>query len=82
SPSRFEDNSILVGFVNTPLYVKVSARCSPKLARRGFHLGQAVGKAAAAVEGEGGGHSTAAGAQIPLRTEEAFLEALSREARE
>ena len=82
SPSRFEDNSILVGFVNTPLYVKVSARCSPKLARRGFHLGQAVGKAAAAVEGEGGGHSTAAGAQIPLGTEEAFLEALSREARE
>ena len=54
--------------------VKVSARGTPTLVRRGLDLSAVMGESAAAVDGEGGGHDVAAGATIPEGTERAFLD--------
>jgi RecJ-like exonuclease len=55
--------------------LKVSSRGSPTLVRRGLDLSVVMSEAAAAVEGEGGGHDVAAGATIPGGTRRAFLDA-------
>jgi RecJ-like exonuclease len=55
--------------------VKVSARGSGALVRRGLDLSTVMREAAAAVGGEGGGHDVAAGATIPAGEREAFLAA-------
>ncbi|MFB6137593.1 MAG: DHHA1 domain-containing protein [Halobacteriaceae archaeon] len=54
--------------------VKVSARGTGGLVRRGLDLAAAMGTAAAAVGGEGGGHDVAAGATIPAGAERAFVD--------
>ena len=54
--------------------VKVSARATPALTDRGVDLSVAMHTAATTVDGEGGGHTVAAGATIPAETEETFLE--------
>ncbi len=54
--------------------LKVSARGSPTLVRRGLDLSVVMGESAAAVDGEGGGHDVAAGATIPEGSERAFLD--------
>ncbi|MDY6819061.1 MAG: DHH family phosphoesterase, partial [Halobacteriales archaeon] len=56
--------------------VKVSARATPTLVRRGLDLSAVMHDAAVAVEGEGGGHDIAAGATIPAGTERAFIDAV------
>jgi RecJ-like exonuclease len=53
--------------------VKVSARGNEFLINRGLNLGEIMQKASEMVSGNGGGHNIAAGAQIPLGKEEAFL---------
>ena len=58
--------------------VKVSARGTGPLVGRGLDLSRVMTEAAAAVDGEGGGHDIAAGATIPAGSEEAFLEAAGR----
>jgi RecJ-like exonuclease len=55
--------------------VKVSARATPRLVRRGVDLSAVMGEAAAAVDGEGGGHDVAAGATVPEGREQAFVDA-------
>lgn len=55
---------------------KVSARANRDLVRRGINLSHALGAAAQAVEGIGGGHDVAAGATIPRGREGEFLEHL------
>ncbi|HDJ21766.1 MAG TPA: recombinase RecJ, partial [Candidatus Bathyarchaeota archaeon] len=55
--------------------VKVSARTVPELAEKGIHLGNLIQKAAEKVGGDGGGHDIAAGAYLPVGTEEEFIEA-------
>ncbi len=54
--------------------VKVSARGHRDLVSRGLNLSKAVNIAADLVGGYGGGHDIAAGATIPVGTEERFLE--------
>jgi len=54
--------------------VKVSARGTHALVRRGLDLSVAMHEAAVAVGGEGGGHDVAAGATIPRGTEETFVQ--------
>jgi RecJ-like exonuclease len=54
---------------------KVSARATPRLVRRGVDLSAVMGEAAAAVDGEGGGHDVAAGATVPEGREQAFVDA-------
>lgn len=53
--------------------VKVSARTSMKLIRKGLNLGLVMKKAADRVGGVGGGHDIAAGAEIPLAKKTMFL---------
>jgi RecJ-like exonuclease len=53
--------------------VKVSARGTPGLVRRGLDLAAVMGEAARAVGGDGGGHTVAAGATVPAGAEDAFV---------
>ncbi|MFB6300928.1 MAG: DHH family phosphoesterase [Halobacteriales archaeon] len=57
--------------------IKVSARGTPTLVRRGLDLSTVMHDAATAVDGEGGGHDIAAGATIPAGTEQTFIEAVN-----
>ncbi len=54
--------------------VKVSARGTPVLVGRGLDLSTVMADAAAAVDGEGGGHDIAAGATIPSGAKQAFID--------
>ncbi|USZ66808.1 DHH family phosphoesterase [Halorussus salilacus] len=53
--------------------VKVSARGTPSLTRRGLDLSAVMREASQAVGGDGGGHDVAAGATVPKGTEEEFV---------
>ena len=53
--------------------VKVSARGTGSLVRRGLDLSAVMGEASRAVGGDGGGHDVAAGATIPAGAEEEFV---------
>lgn len=64
--------NIAFGFANSNNGVKVSARILANT--NGANLGRAVQEAAKAVGGEGGGHTNAAGAKIPLDSENKFIE--------
>lgn len=67
----------IVGFARTDDgKTKVSARASRDIVKRGVNLSRALGQAAQAVEGIGGGHDVAAGATIPRGREGEFLEHL------
>ncbi len=58
--------------------VKVSARGSHALVRRGLDLSATMREAARAVGGDGGGHDVAAGATIPAGEREAFVAEVDR----
>ncbi len=53
--------------------LKVSARGSHRLVRRGLDLSVVMGEASRAVGGDGGGHDVAAGATIPASERDRFL---------
>ena len=59
--------------------IKASLRGTYELVERGLNLATAVKKAAESVGGIGGGHNIAAGATLPLGTEEEFLSILDKE---
>lgn len=59
--------------------IKASIRGSRHLVDRGLNLASAVRTAAESVSGVGGGHSVAAGATLPLGSEDQFLAALEAE---
>ncbi|WP_255192998.1 DHH family phosphoesterase [Natronobeatus ordinarius] len=54
--------------------VKVSARGTYGLVKRGLDLSVVMGEASRAVGGDGGGHDVAAGATVPKGEEESFVE--------
>ncbi|WP_408959941.1 DHH family phosphoesterase [Natrinema sp. 74] len=54
--------------------LKVSARGTHSLVRKGLDLSAVMGEASRAVGGDGGGHDVAAGATVPKGQEEAFVE--------
>ncbi|WP_224270551.1 DHH family phosphoesterase [Haloprofundus salinisoli] len=58
--------------------VKVSARGSHFLTRKGLDLSVAMRDASRAVDGDGGGHNVAAGATIPTGEREAFVAEVDR----
>jgi RecJ-like exonuclease len=58
--------------------LKISARGSHALVRRGLDLSVVMREASQAVGGDGGGHDVAAGATIPADAREAFLEHADR----
>ncbi len=53
--------------------MKISARATDMLTRRGLNLGEILRLAAERFSGNGGGHDIAAGAQVPLEYREDFL---------
>ena len=55
--------------------LKVSARGSGRLVRKGLDLSVVMGEASRSVGGDGGGHDVAAGATIPADERDAFLAA-------
>lgn len=68
------DGKVMVGFARAdPGEVKVSARAPRDLVGQGVDLSEAIGDAARAVGGEGGGHEGAAGATLPAGSEPEFL---------
>lgn len=68
------DRPIIAFAEDTPTETKVSSRGTNRLVGKGLDLSVVMHDAATAVEGEGGGHTIAAGATIPAGAEEAFLE--------
>jgi RecJ-like exonuclease len=54
--------------------VKISARATEEMARKGLDLGEAMMKAAEPHKGRGGGHDIAAGAFLHEKNQEQFLE--------
>ncbi|MGI6008611.1 MAG: DHHA1 domain-containing protein [Methanomethylophilus sp.] len=65
----------IVAFAVSDEGVKVSARAPRELVAQGLDLSAAMKEAAEAVGGLGGGHTVAAGAEIPDGKKEAFLDA-------
>ncbi len=68
----------IIGMARSDGGIKVSARGNHDLVMRGLNLAVALGEAAAAVGGVGGGHDIAAGATIPEGKEDEFLAILDK----
>ncbi len=66
----------IIAFADSDGGVKVSSRGNYELTRKGLNLGNAIGEAAKAVGGTGGGHDIAAGAFIPREAKDEFLKIL------
>ncbi len=65
----------ILAFALTPQGdLKVSARGTQDLVRSGLDLADALARSAQVVGGVGGGHNVAAGATIPLKAKQEFLE--------
>jgi len=62
--------------------IKISARTTEALTRKGFNLGEIMRIAAEKFSGQGGGHDIAAGAQIPLEERERFLKFVDESVKE
>ncbi|MBC7120702.1 MAG: DHH family phosphoesterase [Candidatus Methanosuratus sp.] len=73
SMKPFTRSKPIFGLSNAEGVVKVSARGTTELVRRGLDLGSAVREASERVGGTGGGHNIAAGGQIPIGKEEEFI---------
>jgi len=74
----------LLGFAisretNGEYKIKASMRTTHEMVSKGVNLASAMKKAAEAVGGIGGGHNIAAGATLPLSTEEKFISELEKE---
>lgn len=76
SISFFNRSLPVVAFADSGDGVKVSSRGNQELVRKGLNLGEALGEAARAVGGAGGGHDIAAGAFIPVNAKQEFLSLL------
>jgi RecJ-like exonuclease len=66
----------IIAFADSDDGVKVSARGTQDLIRKGLNLSQAMSDAAGFVNGAGGGHDIAAGATIPATGRNEFLNKL------
>ncbi|RJS73431.1 MAG: DHH family phosphoesterase [Candidatus Syntrophoarchaeum sp. WYZ-LMO15] len=69
----------IVAFAKCEEGLKVSARATHALVKRGLNLARAITTSASRVGGSGGGHDIAAGAVIPEGSMEAFLALLDEE---
>lgn len=71
-------NKPIIAFADADSGVKVSARGSQDLIRRGLNLSKAMAEASAEVGGAGGGHDIAAGATIPASSKKEFVTRLNQ----
>jgi len=74
TPGVDRDRPIVAFAEKSDTEVKVSARGTASLVRRGLDLADAVGTASRDVGGDGGGHDIAAGATIPAGSQDAFVD--------
>jgi RecJ-like exonuclease len=75
SSSAVDRGKPVVAFAEaSDVELKVSARGTGLLVRRGLDLSVVMRDASRAVGGDGGGHDVAAGATIPAEARDAFLE--------
>jgi RecJ-like exonuclease len=70
-------NLPIIAFAKTEGGIKVSARGTQDLIRRGVNLSEAMSAVSAEVGGAGGGHDIAAGATIPENAKEEFARKLT-----
>jgi len=61
---------------DNPEMMKISGRANWGLVRSGLHLGNALREESRKYGGEGGGHDIAAGARIPKKCKEEFLDSI------
>jgi len=71
---KHEKPIIAYSAVSGESLIKVSARTLETLTSRGLNLGDILRIAAEKYSGKGGGHDIAAGAQVPVKKMEAFIE--------
>jgi len=57
--------------------VKISSRATKEAVESGLNLGEVIGEICEECDGEGGGHNIAAGAKIPQREKQKFIESLN-----
>ncbi|MDD4749030.1 MAG: DHH family phosphoesterase [Methanosarcinaceae archaeon] len=69
-------NLPIIAFANSEEGIKVSARATQDLIRKGINLSEAMEKVSTEVGGAGGGHDIAAGATIPKGNQEEFIQKL------
>jgi RecJ-like exonuclease len=69
-------NYPIIAFANAENGVKVSARGTQDLVRKGLNLSEALAVVSAEVGGAGGGHDIAAGATIPENSKDEFIRRL------
>lgn len=69
-------NLPIIAFANSEEGIKVSARATQDLIRKGVNLSEAMEKVSTEVGGAGGGHDIAAGATIPKGNQEEFIQKL------
>ncbi|MBC7086073.1 MAG: DHH family phosphoesterase [Methanomethylovorans sp.] len=69
-------NYPIVAFADAESGVKVSARGTQDLVKKGLNLSEALAVVSAEVGGAGGGHDIAAGATIPKNAKEEFIQKL------
>ncbi len=70
-------SKVFFAFANSDTGVKVSARANRDLEGK-VNLGDIISESVEVIGGEGGGHSLAAGAKIPLESEEIFIAEVER----
>ena len=73
SMPNMEKPIIAYSIVQEEKLMKVSARATDSLTRKGINLGEIMHISAERFSGKGGGHDVAAGAQIPINEKEHFL---------
>ena len=78
SPLISHDKPIIALTLASNDSLKVSGRMSEALVDKGLNLGSILQTASEKFSGIGGGHNVAAGAQIPSKREEEFLEFVDR----
>ncbi len=69
----WDEKRVLFGFSNSERGVKISARSSDFLIKKGINLKEVLYDACKYLGGEGGGHSAASGGTIPKGSEKEFI---------
>ena len=74
SPFLKQEKPVIARTLSQDGYVKISGRTSDILTHKGIDLGDIMLKASEKYSGRGGGHNVAAGAQIPAKYQDSFID--------
>jgi single-stranded-DNA-specific exonuclease len=83
SSGIIESNKPIIAFARTnENEIKVSGRGTNELIRKGLNLGKAFKEISPKIQGEGGGHSIAAGCKFPQEFKEKFMKLMNEKIEE